>query len=85
MHYFDNYRLLKQCYFDEKYSEFIRFALRARSRLHCAREVDTKRLFRYTLFLKVDTHDIFTSSCFTKVDIFQLFSGISFSKVDTSL
>ena len=53
--------------------------------LHCAREVDTKRLFRYTLFLKVDTHDIFTSSCFTKVDIFQLFSGISFSKVDTSL
>lgn len=24
MHYFDNYRLLKQCYFDEKYSEFIR-------------------------------------------------------------
>ena len=53
--------------------------------LHCAREVDTKRLFRYTLFLKVDTHDIFTSSCFTKVDIFQLFSGISFSKVDTPL
>jgi len=32
MHYFDNFRLLKQCYFDEKYSEFIRFALRARSR-----------------------------------------------------
>ena len=54
-------------------------------KLHCAREVDTKRLFRYTLFLKVDTHDIFTSSCFTKVDIFQLFSGISFSKVDTPL
>ena len=53
--------------------------------VHCAREVDTKRLFRYTLFLKVDTHDIFTSSCFTKVDIFQLFSGISFSKVDTPL
>lgn len=53
--------------------------------LHCAREVDTKRLFRYTLFLKVDTHDIFTSSCFTKVDILQLFSGISFSKVDTPL
>ena len=53
--------------------------------LHCAREVDTKILFRYTLFLKVDTHDIFTSSCFTKVDIFQLFSGISFSKVDTPL
>ena len=77
MHYFDNFRLLKQCYFDEKYSEFIR--------LHCAREVDTKRLFRYTLFLKVDTHDIFTSSCFTKVDILQLFSGISFSKVDTPL
>ena len=25
MHYFDNFRLLKQCYFDEKYSE-----------LHCA-------------------------------------------------
>lgn len=24
MHYFDNFRLLKQCYFDEKYSEFIR-------------------------------------------------------------
>lgn len=23
MHYFDNFRLLKQCYFDEKYSEFI--------------------------------------------------------------
>lgn len=21
MHYFDNFRLLKQCYFDEKYSE----------------------------------------------------------------
>ena len=74
MHYFDNFRLLKQCYFDEKYSE-----------LHRAREVDTKRLFRYTLFLKVDTHDIFTSSCFTKVDILQLFSGISFSKVDTPL
>lgn len=53
--------------------------------VHCAREVDTKRLFRYTLFLKVDTHDIFTSSCFTKVDILQLFSGISFSKVDTPL
>lgn len=56
-----------------------------RHEVHCAREVDTKRLFRYTLFLKVDTHDIFTSSCFTKVDIFQLFSGISFSKVDTPL
>ena len=27
MHYFDNFRLLKQCYFDEKYSEFIRFDL----------------------------------------------------------
>ena len=53
--------------------------------VHCAQEVDTKRLFRYMLFLKVDTHDIFTSSCFTKVDIFQLFSGISFSKVDTPL
>lgn len=25
MHYFDNFLLLKQCYFDEKYSEFIRF------------------------------------------------------------
>ena len=25
MHYFDNILLLKQCYFDEKYSEFIRF------------------------------------------------------------
>lgn len=25
MHYFDNFRLLKQSYFDEKYSEFIRF------------------------------------------------------------
>ena len=24
MHYFDNYRLLKQCYFDEKYSELYR-------------------------------------------------------------
>lgn len=24
MHYFDNFLLLKQCYFDEKYSEFIR-------------------------------------------------------------
>lgn len=23
MHYFDNFLLLKQCYFDEKYSEFI--------------------------------------------------------------
>ena len=23
MHYFDNYLLLKQCYFDEKYSEFV--------------------------------------------------------------
>lgn len=49
--------------------------------LHCAREVDTKRLFRYTLFLKVDTHDIFTSSCFTKVDIFQLFRGFLFQKL----
>ena len=46
--------------------------------VHCAREVDTKRLFRYTLFLKVDTHDIFTSSCFTKVDIFQ---GFLFQKL----
>lgn len=24
MHYFDNFRLLKQCYFDEKYSELYR-------------------------------------------------------------
>ena len=63
----------------------INLALRVTFPVHCAREVDTKRLFRYTLFLKVDTHDIFTSSCFTKVDIFQLFSGISFSKVDTPL
>ena len=32
MHYFDNFLLLKQCYFDEKYSELYRHALRARSR-----------------------------------------------------
>ena len=27
MHYFDNFRLLKQCYFDEKYSELYRHDL----------------------------------------------------------
>lgn len=38
MHYFDNYRLLKQCYFDEKYSEFVP---RVRSSVPRARMVDT--------------------------------------------
>ena len=28
MHYFDNFRLLKQCYFDEKYSELYRVTAR---------------------------------------------------------
>jgi hypothetical protein len=30
MHYFDNFLLLKQCYFDEKYSELYRVRSTAR-------------------------------------------------------
>lgn len=41
MHYFDNYRLLKQCYFDEKYSEFVpREKYRTREWRHKLEKVD---------------------------------------------